>query len=226
MPRPERPLDATVGPAAVFAVQLRAVREQSGLTYRNLAIRANYSHAHLVRAASGDELPSWDVTMAYLLGCGVHAAELPKWKSHWETTKQRIDSANPWDAITSRRHTGSGITILDPDAHLTDLAVSVDRTSIESGSLRSISTFLGLGDALQRLSQREGPITLRDLSRRAGIGSSLLSGWFSGTVTPDRDLLASLTVSLGCGWREQYEFLRCFEVVNQARLTEPPERLG
>ena len=47
-----------------FAGALQRVRRQAGLTYRELAGHAHYSHAHLVRASSGRQLPSWDVTTA------------------------------------------------------------------------------------------------------------------------------------------------------------------
>jgi transcriptional regulator with XRE-family HTH domain len=221
MPRPEKPIDAAAGPAAAFAVQLRAVRERSGLTYRELAPLANYSHAHLVRAASGEDLPNWEVTKAFLVGCGVSAAQLARWKSHWEATKRRIESATPWGAIAPNPRGAIRSRTMDPDSHLRNLVVAVDSASIEAGSLRSISTLVGLGDALQRLSQREGPISLRELSRQANISSSNLAGWFSGKVTPDHDLLATLAVSLGCGWREQYELLRCFDIVRQRAPDRP-----
>lgn len=71
--------------AEMFAGALRRVRQQSGLTYRQLADQAHYSHAHLVRATSGKQLPTWDVTAAFLTGCGVPTELLPVWRRHWET---------------------------------------------------------------------------------------------------------------------------------------------
>jgi transcriptional regulator with XRE-family HTH domain len=70
-----------------FAGALRRVRQQSGLTYRELAAHAHYSHAHLVRAASGKHLPTWDVTAAFLAGCGVPAELIPVWR-RWETASR------------------------------------------------------------------------------------------------------------------------------------------
>ncbi|MGW1346057.1 AAA family ATPase [Kribbella sp. NPDC002412] len=56
----------------VFALRLHSeVHELAGLTYRELAARTPYSHAHMVRAAGGDELASWLVVRAYLVACGV-----------------------------------------------------------------------------------------------------------------------------------------------------------
>jgi transcriptional regulator with XRE-family HTH domain len=68
-----------------FADALRRVRQQAGLTYRELADQAHYSHAHLVRATSGKQLPTWPVTVAFLTGCRVPPELLPVWRRHWES---------------------------------------------------------------------------------------------------------------------------------------------
>src|SRR5687768_972152 len=77
-----------------FAAALQRVRRQAGLTYRELADQAHYSHAHLVRATGGKHLPSWDVTAAFLAGCGVPADMMPVWRRRWETT-----SRGPQDVV-------------------------------------------------------------------------------------------------------------------------------
>jgi transcriptional regulator with XRE-family HTH domain len=77
-----------------FAAALQRVRRQAGLTYRELADHAHYSHAHLVRATSGKHLPSWDVTAAFLTGCGVPAELMPIWHRRWETI-----SRDPQDLV-------------------------------------------------------------------------------------------------------------------------------
>lgn len=71
-----------------FAGALQRVRQQAGLTYRELADHAHYSHPHLVRATSGRQLPSWDVTTAFLTGCGVPVELLPVWRRHWESASR------------------------------------------------------------------------------------------------------------------------------------------
>jgi transcriptional regulator with XRE-family HTH domain len=71
-----------------FAGALRRLRQQAGLTYRELAEQAHYSHAHLVRASSGRQLPTWDVTVAFLTGCGVPPELLPVWRRQWETASR------------------------------------------------------------------------------------------------------------------------------------------
>ena len=67
-----------------FAVALQRVRRHAGLSYRQLADLAHYSHAHLVRATSGKQLPTWEVTAAFLTGCGVPSDLLPIWRRRWD----------------------------------------------------------------------------------------------------------------------------------------------
>lgn len=63
---------------------MERVRRQAGLSYRQLADRAHYSHPHLIRATSGNHIPAWDVAAAYLTGCGVPADLLPVWHRRWQ----------------------------------------------------------------------------------------------------------------------------------------------
>lgn len=67
-----------------FAAALQRVRRHAGLSYRQLADRAHYSHPHLIRATSGKQLPTWEVAAAYLAGCGVPADLMPVWRRRWE----------------------------------------------------------------------------------------------------------------------------------------------
>lgn len=69
---------------AAFAAALQRVRRQAGLSYRQLADRAHYSHPHLIRATSGKHLPTWDVAAAYLTGCGLPPDLLPVWHRRWQ----------------------------------------------------------------------------------------------------------------------------------------------
>ncbi|WP_329005903.1 helix-turn-helix domain-containing protein [Kribbella sp. NBC_00709] len=67
-----------------FADALQRVRRHAGLSYRQLADRAHYSHPHLIRATNGKQLPTWEVTAAFLTGCGVPADLMPVWRRRWE----------------------------------------------------------------------------------------------------------------------------------------------
>jgi len=69
--RPERGLPGEDNPLIHRARRLRAVRYAAGQpSYRNLSAATHFSAATLARAASGQILPSLEVTLAYVSGCG------------------------------------------------------------------------------------------------------------------------------------------------------------
>jgi transcriptional regulator with XRE-family HTH domain len=82
-----------------FASALQRVRRRAGLSYRQLADRAHYSHPHLIRATNGKQLPNWEVTAAFLHGCGVPADLLPVWRRRWERA-----SRDPRDLVDLLDH--------------------------------------------------------------------------------------------------------------------------
>ncbi|MET8546324.1 helix-turn-helix domain-containing protein [Kitasatospora sp. NPDC004799] len=93
MGRREVPLDPERGVTERFAAELRAVRIGAGEpTYRQLAKATHYSAATLARAASGNTLPTLDVTLAYVSACGVRDAELAGWRRRWEAARHESDS--------------------------------------------------------------------------------------------------------------------------------------
>ncbi|MDX3696926.1 helix-turn-helix transcriptional regulator [Streptomyces europaeiscabiei] len=69
MARPEAPVDHTVPALGALAERLRQLRRRAGLSYAELAVRTNYSAAHLKRAASGRILPARPVILAYVGAC-------------------------------------------------------------------------------------------------------------------------------------------------------------
>jgi hypothetical protein len=81
MARPERPVQDE-GPLGKFAKALRAVRAESGITYRQMAKKARFSHVALASAAAGRHVPTWPLTLEYLQACGV--ADLETWRCRWE----------------------------------------------------------------------------------------------------------------------------------------------
>jgi len=182
MPRKETVLDPTTGPVAEFASLLRAQRQRAGITYRELATRTRrpgtmlpYSHAHMVRAAKGDELPSWPVAKAYLVGCGITSPRyLRLWEALW-------DAAN--DAVAA---------IKDPDHG-------------SSGSLQHVTTLLGFGEHLRTLSERGGLTGLRAIAAATGVPKSTLSEWFSGQRLPSLNRLYDFAEALGATPKEQSE---------------------
>jgi transcriptional regulator with XRE-family HTH domain len=176
MPRKEKELDPDGGPVVWFASRLRQQRKRARLTYRELAARTPYSHAHMVRAASGDVLASWLVVRAYLVGCGVtHPPVLRLWEQLWIATNDAVrqDAGDPSD----------------------DLAAA----------LHHITTPKGFGDHLRAFSNRKKRHTLRMLEETTGIPRSTLADWFAGRRVPSVGRLYQFAVSLDATQKEQDE---------------------
>ncbi|MFI9255787.1 helix-turn-helix domain-containing protein [Streptomyces sp. NPDC053069] len=70
MARPENPIpESSPLPLRNFADKMRSCRTAKGISYRDMAKLANYSASALSQAASGKELPSWELTRAYIRAC-------------------------------------------------------------------------------------------------------------------------------------------------------------
>lgn len=84
MGRPEAPIDPR-WPTASFAIGLRALRHERGISYKDMARMTNYGVTALSVAASGRSLPTWEVTLAYVTSCGGREVE---WRSRWEQARE------------------------------------------------------------------------------------------------------------------------------------------
>src|SRR4051794_30280722 len=85
MSRTERSLDPSSGPAAAFAMQLRALRVAAGSPkYLQMARRTGRSRTALTEAAGGDHVPQWETVEAYVRACGGDPAE---WTTRWEQAR-------------------------------------------------------------------------------------------------------------------------------------------
>ncbi|MFK4088607.1 helix-turn-helix domain-containing protein [Kribbella sp. NPDC020789] len=118
-----------------FAGALRRVRQETGLSYRELADRAHYSHAHLVRATSGKHLPSWPVTVAFLTGCNVPAELLPVWRRHWEAVAREPQDVNDLlRAAATPQDLGAALTALTAPRSLRSLErlTGIPRATLQS----------------------------------------------------------------------------------------------
>ncbi|TCC27674.1 transcriptional regulator [Kribbella speibonae] len=96
-----------------FAAALQRVRRHAGLSYRQLADRAHYSHPHLIRATSGKHLPAWEVAAAYLTGCGVPADLMPLWHRRWEeASRDPRDIVSLLESATGLEDLGAALAAL------------------------------------------------------------------------------------------------------------------
>jgi hypothetical protein len=81
MGRPEKPVNAAGGAAAQFAYELRQLRAQAGNpTYREMALFAMFSSSVLSSAASGNRMPSLEVTLAFVAAC---SGDRDGWRRRW-----------------------------------------------------------------------------------------------------------------------------------------------
>ncbi|MFI1018158.1 helix-turn-helix domain-containing protein [Streptomyces sp. NPDC020965] len=93
MGRREVPVDPMAGPVQRFAYELRRLREGAGgPTYRAMARGVSYSAVTLSRAAAGEQLPSLEVTLAYVEACGGDPGE---WERRWHETVAAIAEQSP-----------------------------------------------------------------------------------------------------------------------------------
>lgn len=89
MPRAERDIQAPVTKVAVFAQGLRDLRLQAGnASYRALAARTHFAPSTLSTAASGDRLPSLQVTLAYVKAC---RGDEEAWRRRWVEASRPIN---------------------------------------------------------------------------------------------------------------------------------------
>ena len=94
MPRRKKPIDATLtGPLVEFAHGLRDLRALAeNPTYVAMARKGLASKSGLSAADNGKELPSWEVTRAYVLACD---GDLDEWEKRWTETKEKIGKLSP-----------------------------------------------------------------------------------------------------------------------------------
>ena len=85
----------------MVSAELRRLREQAGLTYRDLADLAGYSLTTVTAACSGRRLPSWRVTLAYVRACGLLDSAVGEWAAAWD----RIKAPATWDRFKAPQET-------------------------------------------------------------------------------------------------------------------------
>lgn len=91
MGRPPRKVSPTAGPAARFALELRALREQAGsLPYWKMARRCRVSKSALAEAAVGRQIPSERVLDAYVSVCG---GDLNWWRARRVRAIEELEAA-------------------------------------------------------------------------------------------------------------------------------------
>ncbi len=187
MGRPERGITGDATPLTEFALGLRALRRRAGQpSYRRLSAGTHYSPSTLARAASGQALPSLDVTLAYVTACGGAAAD---WEATWARAAASLrEKAGP-PAGASPRATaapspgpGSGPAQLPPD------------TADFTGRQEQVELLCGLLGA-EQAGDRPGAVAISAVAGMGGIGKTALAVHVAHRLTsrfPDGQLYADL----------------------------------
>jgi transcriptional regulator with XRE-family HTH domain len=165
--RAENPIPADSGAVGELARRLRLYRENAGLNYRQLSDRTHFSYSQLSRAASGKSLPTWEITEAYLRGCGITGVRsLELLRRLWEAAaRTRRPSRRP------------------------------SRYAVPLGNVRTREQFGEvLRDLAYR---DTGWVSIRDIAQLTDQSKSNVSAWFSGKTMPQPEALYQFATLLG-----------------------------
>lgn len=233
MPRKETPLTGELTPVRVFALQLRAVRQASGRTYREMESDGNYDHTTFSRAAGGESLPRWDHVVGFLAGNGICGElRLRKWRKLWSLVHELEGVASRNSAAGTQDRLGAAVAELAGEISTKDAgaavmtAASLRRSEIVL-RLRQVRTRNDLGAVLRRLLRRYGRKSYAELRAMTGIPTSTLCGWFTGQTPPSLDGLLRLVTALGADDDEQDEFVESLDriqLVDRGYLVAPDRR--
>jgi transcriptional regulator with XRE-family HTH domain len=83
---------AEVGVRAELGKRLRALREECGLTLRQLATLSGYSQASLSTAETGKRIPRWEVVEAFVQSCKHDPVQ---WRLLWEIARNEVATHQP-----------------------------------------------------------------------------------------------------------------------------------
>jgi len=92
MGRQEAALARDGSAARELAYWLRAERRRAGLTYTRLAELSRYSASSLQEAAAGRTLPTLELTLAFVRGCG---GDEVMWRGYWLRIKRYVQEWTP-----------------------------------------------------------------------------------------------------------------------------------
>jgi Tol biopolymer transport system component/transcriptional regulator with XRE-family HTH domain len=154
--RPENPIDPHAGPLAEFAEGLRRLRKLADLNVRELAQRAHVSASALSQAASGQQLPTWEVTAAFVQACG---GDLGSWRTRWDTIAAETGTELRRRRVATARREPSQDAPSAPGGRPVD---------DDAPPLDSIVSPQDFHQALKSQRVRAGNPSLRELSATAG----------------------------------------------------------
>lgn len=222
-------MDASSGPIAAFANDLRELRNRAGKpSYRELARRALFAPSVLSSAASGHRLPTLAVTVAFVSACG---GDRVAWERRWRAVAGQVGVAT--EARETTGHPERPLDLTQVQAVMQAATQLARPAQMPMGS----STFVGrkkdLADALERIGPAAGPVKMPLLvSGAIGVGKTAFALRLAEEVSadfPDGQLYADLST---CGTDRQATaaivqgFLQALGVPAHLVPEDPEQRIG
>lgn len=204
--RPEIPVTGT-GEVAEFARHLRLLRQQSGLTLRQLAAATGFSTATLSEAQAGRELPTWRVAEAFIQGCGGSAEGS---RERWERANSQLSAMPAAARVPPARGKDALAAMIGPPP----LPVTAE----------TAGEFM---DCLTRVRIWAGDPPARVLARRARMPASTMQDFLRRKRLPTREML--LVFLRACGIEDQAvmaEWLYAWRHVMYAEANQQGKRRG
>ena len=90
-------------------------------SYRAMGERVHFSHTALSKAASGQRLPTLEVTLAYVRACG--SDDESEWRVRWATAAKRLRAQLSFGP-TLRRRPIRGCPVINQDLRHGPIGVS------------------------------------------------------------------------------------------------------
>ncbi|MFI1524006.1 helix-turn-helix domain-containing protein [Kitasatospora cineracea] len=190
MGRHEKAVVASTRQLEDLALWLRAQRQDRGLTYAQMAKTSTpaYTSTAFSRAASGNTVPTWNLTEAYAKVCG---ADL--------RTAHRLWRAARWAEHRSRQ-----------EARADGQDIAAKWYDVLATQLRLISDYVSLRRAMIGLRAKGGQPSLAQLQKQAGrsgsggwcLPASSLGAILRGEAVPDVRHVLAFVRAMGDGRRE------------------------
>jgi transcriptional regulator with XRE-family HTH domain len=190
-----------------FADRLREEKDRAGLSYREIAAIAYRDHSQMVRAAKGAVLPSWNVTRAFLKGCGIPQHQLGPWRQLWSATRVFLEAEEKLQQAKVELAVGTSVARRGSGLRLTKDWLEVQKCN----------TPAQLGVALRHLLEHNGLTFRRQAAVTTGVPKSTLSDWIEGKRVPPAYRLDQLLQQIGASERAQREFAACLERIRERR---------
>ncbi|MET7284193.1 helix-turn-helix transcriptional regulator [Kribbella sp. NPDC005582] len=194
----------------IFADRLSEEKNRAGVTFREIAASGYRDHSQMVRATKGKVLPTWEVTQAFLLGCGVARHNLGPWRQFWHATRSFLAAEQQLRMASVEMSVNASLARRGSGVRLTKDWLEVQKAN----------TPAQFGLALRHLLEHYGLHSARDAAQATGVPKSTLSDWFDGKRVPSAVRLDALLTNVGATQRTLDEFSNCLDRIRDRRWSQ------